>query len=174
MAVAFGLGIWVAMKRAEARGLGGKFALDLAVLILIFSLIGARVTYVVTHWREFADHPLDAISPIQHTGQIGIAGLVLLGGVIAGFITVWVYRGASRSVSGHDDLLFPPPPWELRLAVSAVFSTAAVSDCRLICRGLRVSAGQSGGDVIPACTCIRRSFTKRSTCCWSSPICSCA
>ncbi len=91
MAVAFGLGIWVAMKRAEARGIGGKYALDLAVLILIFSLIGARAAYVVTHWHEFADHPLDVISPVQHTGQIGIAGLVLLGGVIAGFATAWVY-----------------------------------------------------------------------------------
>ena len=91
MAVAFGLGIWIAMKRADARGIGGKYALDLAVLILIFSLVGARATYVVTHWSEFADHPFDAISPVQHTGQIGIAGLVLLGGVIAGFITAWYY-----------------------------------------------------------------------------------
>lgn len=91
MAVAFGLGIWIAMKRAEARAIGAKYALDLAVLILIFSLIGARFTYVVTHWSEFADHPLDTISPVQHTGQIGIAGLVLLGGVIAGFMTAWVY-----------------------------------------------------------------------------------
>ena len=91
MAVAFGLGIWVAMKRADARGIGGKYALDLAVLILIFSLIGARAAYVVTHWREFAGHPLDVISPVQHNGQIGIAGLVLLGGVIAGFISAWVY-----------------------------------------------------------------------------------
>ena len=91
MAVAFGLGIWIAMKRADARSIGGKYALDLAVLILIFSLVGARAMYVITHWNEFADHPLDAISPIQHNGQIGIAGLVLLGGVIAGFITAWYY-----------------------------------------------------------------------------------
>lgn len=91
MAVAFGLGIWIAMKRSEARGVGGKYALDLAVLILIFSLLGARATYVMTHWSEFADHPLDTISPVQHNGQIGIAGLVLLGGVIAGFATAWVY-----------------------------------------------------------------------------------
>ena len=91
MAVAFGMGIWIAMKRADARGIGGKYALDLSVLILIFSLVGARATYVITHWNEFADHPLDAISPVQSSGQIGIAGLVLLGGVVAGFATALYY-----------------------------------------------------------------------------------
>jgi phosphatidylglycerol:prolipoprotein diacylglycerol transferase len=96
MAVAFGFGIWIAVKRADQFGVGGKYALDLSVLILIFSLVGARATYVVTHGDEFADHPLDAISPVQHTGQIGIAGLVLLGGVIAGFLTAWVYGRRHR------------------------------------------------------------------------------
>ena len=96
MAVAFGFGIWIATRRAEQFGVGGKYALDLSVLILIFSLVGARATYVATHWNEFADHPLDAISPVQHTGQIGIAGLVLLGGVIAGFLTAWVYGRRHR------------------------------------------------------------------------------
>ncbi len=91
MAVAFALGIWVAMKRAEAKGVGSKFAMDLSILILIFSLLGARFTYVVTHLEEFSEHPFDAISPIQHSGRIGIAGLVLLGGVIAGFATAYIY-----------------------------------------------------------------------------------
>jgi len=91
MAVAFGLGIWIAMKRCAARGLGEKYAVDLSGLILIFSLLGARASYVATHADEFRDHPLDAISPIQHNGQIGIAGLVLLGGVIAGFVTAYVF-----------------------------------------------------------------------------------
>ena len=91
MALAFGLGIWVAMKRAEPHGFGAKNALDLSIYILIFSLVGARFTYVVTHMDEFTDHPLDMISPIQHNGQIGIAGLVLLGGVAAAFLTVYVF-----------------------------------------------------------------------------------
>ncbi len=90
MAAAFGLGIWVAMKRCRQHGVDPKFALDLSVLILIFSLLGARATYVATHVEEFSEYPLDAISPIQHSGKIGIAGLVLLGGVIAGFATAYV------------------------------------------------------------------------------------
>jgi phosphatidylglycerol---prolipoprotein diacylglyceryl transferase len=108
MALAFGAGILLAMKRAKDRGLGSQFALDLSVLILIFSLVGARATYVVTHWDEYRDHPLDAISPIQHTGKIGIEGLVLLGGVIAAFITIWVYaRRKGKSYFTVTDLLVP-------------------------------------------------------------------
>jgi len=108
MAVAFGLGIWVAMHRAESHGFGGKYALDLSIYILIFSLVGARFTYVVTHWDEFADHPSDIISPFQHNGQIGIAGLVLLGGVGAAFLTVYFYaRRKGRGFLSTTDLFIP-------------------------------------------------------------------
>jgi phosphatidylglycerol:prolipoprotein diacylglycerol transferase len=109
MALAFAVGIWVAMKRAEARGLGAQFALDVSILILIFSLIGGRATYVLTHLDEYREHPLDAISPIQHTGKIGIEGLVLLGGVAAAFATIWVFaRRRKTPFLTVTDLLTPP------------------------------------------------------------------
>jgi phosphatidylglycerol:prolipoprotein diacylglycerol transferase len=108
MAIAFALGIWLAMKRSEARGLGGQFALDLSVLILVSSLIGARFTYVVTHWDEYRAHPLDAISPIQHTGQIGIEGLVLLGGVAAAFLAAaWYVPRKKHSFLAVADIFMP-------------------------------------------------------------------
>ena len=90
MAIAFGCGIWIASYRAPKRGIESKFILDLAVLTLIFSLVGARITYVFTHLNEFRGRWLDTISPIQSDGKIGIAGLVLLGGVIAGFAAAYV------------------------------------------------------------------------------------
>ena len=108
MAVAFGLGIWITTRRSEPRGFTPKFVLDLSVLILIFSLVGARFLYVVTHWGEFADHPLDTISPVQSNGQIGIAGLVLLGGVIAAFATVYIYsRRKGFAFFAVTDLFIP-------------------------------------------------------------------
>ena len=108
MALAFGIGIWVTSRRAAPRGFNTKFVIDLSVLILIFSLLGARFLYVVTHWDEFADHPLDVISPIQSNGQIGIAGLVLLGGVIAAFATVYVYsRRKQFAFFAVTDLFIP-------------------------------------------------------------------
>jgi phosphatidylglycerol:prolipoprotein diacylglycerol transferase len=108
MALAFAAAILVAMRRANDRGLGSQFALDLSVLILIFSLVGARAAYVFTHLSEYREHPLDAISPIQHTGKIGIEGLILLGGVIAALITVGVYaRRKGKPYLSVTDLLSP-------------------------------------------------------------------
>jgi len=109
MALAFAASILVAMRRAKERGLGSQFALDLSVLILIFSLVGARATYVFTHLGEYREHPLDAISPIQHTGKIGIEGLILLGGVFAAFVTIWFYaRRKGKPYLAVSDLLAPP------------------------------------------------------------------
>ncbi|MBU0691132.1 prolipoprotein diacylglyceryl transferase [bacterium] len=96
MAIAFALGIWIATRRAPQRGIEAKFILDMAVLTLIFSLVGARATYVFTHLDEFRGHWIDTISPIQSDGKIGIAGLVLLGGVVAGFAAAYVIAKRKR------------------------------------------------------------------------------
>jgi len=86
MGVAFFLAIWWAIKRAPMAGVNKAFIFDLAVVVMISSLLGARLTYVVGHWDEYRNHPLDIISPIQSDGTLGIAGMVLLGGVIAAVI----------------------------------------------------------------------------------------
>lgn len=96
MTVAFIVGIWLAGHRGRAAGLGKHFALDIAFILIIVSLASARLTYVVLHWSEFADYPLDIISPVQHTGTIGISGLVLLGGVIGGVIATYIYVRVKR------------------------------------------------------------------------------
>jgi phosphatidylglycerol:prolipoprotein diacylglycerol transferase len=90
MAVAFGLGIWISMRRALKRGIESQFILDLSVLTLIIGLAGARMTYILTHLDEFRGHWIDTISPFQSDGKIGIAGLVLLGGVVVGFAAAYV------------------------------------------------------------------------------------
>ncbi len=88
---AFLLGLIVAHKRGKAQGLPEGAVLDLSTLIVIFGLLGARILYVVTHIEEFQGRWLDIINPIQSDGRIGIAGLVLLGGVIAGVLTTIAY-----------------------------------------------------------------------------------
>jgi phosphatidylglycerol:prolipoprotein diacylglycerol transferase len=108
MALAFGIGIWIAIKRSPARNFSGTFALDLSVQILIWSLVGARLMYVVTHWDEFRGHLLDIISPFQQNGQIGIAGLVLLGGVAGGFAITYFYaRKRGHKFFAVTDLFIP-------------------------------------------------------------------
>ncbi len=108
MTAAFIVAIFLADRRARTAGMSKNFALDISFLILIFSLACARLTYVVLHWDEFAEHPWDTISPIQHNGTIGISGLVLLGGVIGGIITAVIYaRKKKLSLPLVLDILVP-------------------------------------------------------------------
>lgn len=88
---AFTTGTWLAMRRAKAVGIKSEIVVDLVIWILISSLLGARTLYVFTHLNEFRGRWLDTISPIQSDGSVGIAGLVVLGGVIAAVPTTWYY-----------------------------------------------------------------------------------
>jgi len=67
--------------------------MDLVVWILISSLIGARFMYVAFHLSEFRGRWLDTISPIQSDGTVGIAGLVVIGGIVFAVITSIWYLG---------------------------------------------------------------------------------
>jgi phosphatidylglycerol:prolipoprotein diacylglycerol transferase len=108
MAIAFASALWIAMQRAPKRGIEAKVIVDLAVLTLIFGLAGARATYVFTHIAEFRGRWLDTISPIQSDGKIGIAGLVLLGGVLAGFAAAFfIARRKKARFLTITDILIP-------------------------------------------------------------------
>lgn len=89
--VAFAFGLWLGTKRGVKAGISANHIMDFTVWMMVSSLIGARLAYVITHWSEYAAHPLDAISPIQSDGTIGIAGLVVLGGVIFAIPTAWYF-----------------------------------------------------------------------------------
>ncbi len=88
---AFAFGLWLGVRRGKKVGINSNDIMDFTVWMMISALIGARLTYVVTHWSEYATHPLDAISPIQSDGTIGIAGLVVLGGVIFAIPTAYIF-----------------------------------------------------------------------------------
>jgi len=91
LALSFLMGIFWASKRAKQRGLNPNQVVDLSLLILLSSIIGARILYVVTHLDEFKGHWTDTFNPFQSSGQIGIAGLTLLGGVLLAIIVIVVY-----------------------------------------------------------------------------------
>ena len=67
---------------------------NISIWLVISSLVGARLYYVISHFSEFsADNNLNFIYrffillknvfwPIGNDGQIGIGGLVLYGGLI--------------------------------------------------------------------------------------------
>ncbi len=91
LAISFLLGIWLSVQRAKKKNVDPNQIMDVSVLIIISAIVGSRLMYVVFHLDEFRGHWLDAISPIQSNGQIGIAGLTMLGGVILSILTCWIY-----------------------------------------------------------------------------------
>jgi len=108
LALAFGFGIWIATKRAPKRGVTGQAIMDISVASLLIGLLGGRIAYVVTHWDEFEGRLIDIISPIQSDGTIGIAGLVLLGGVVAGFGgAYWMAKRKGTSFMNVTDIMIP-------------------------------------------------------------------
>ncbi len=91
LALSFLLGIMLAVHRAKKRDVNPNHVMDLSVIILISAIVGSRFLYVIAHLDEFRGHWLDTINPFQSSGQIGLAGLTLLGGVILSFISSFIY-----------------------------------------------------------------------------------
>ena len=86
MIITFGMicGYLVAEWQAKRTGQNPELYLDFAIYGIIFSVLGARIYYVIFAWDEFKDTPLQILN--LRTG-----GLAIYGGVIAGIITAAVY-----------------------------------------------------------------------------------
>ncbi len=57
---------------------------DVAIYIIIFGVLGARLYYVFFAWDYYKDNPISILN-------IRNGGLAIYGGVIAGFITLYIY-----------------------------------------------------------------------------------
>lgn len=78
------LGWLIAEWMAKRTGQNKEFYLDFALVVIILSVIGARIYYVVFAWDEFKDNPLSAFN-------IRTGGLAIYGGIIAAVLTAIVY-----------------------------------------------------------------------------------
>ncbi len=86
LALSFIVGLWITIQLGKKRGIDPDSVMNLAVVIMISSIIGARLLYVVFHLDEFRGRWIYTFVPIQPDGTIGLGGLILLGGVIAAFL----------------------------------------------------------------------------------------
>ena len=77
-------GIFMAAKEARRTGQNPDDYWDLATYAIIFSIIGARLYYVIFSWEHYKDNLLSILNLRQ-------GGLAIYGAVIAAFITVFVY-----------------------------------------------------------------------------------
>jgi phosphatidylglycerol:prolipoprotein diacylglycerol transferase len=87
MAVGFLLGLWTATRRSPRDGLAPGAIADLAPWLLVGGLLGARLLYVVTFWKEeFAGQPNWQIFMIR-TGLVFYGGLI--GATLACLLFLW-------------------------------------------------------------------------------------
>ena len=84
VALGFIMGMWYSAREAERIGLDVNKILDLAFWVLIGGLVGARLLFILTLWKDFMRYPLEML-------EIWKGGLVWYGGVIGGGLTAYYY-----------------------------------------------------------------------------------
>jgi len=111
LTLAFAAGIWLARRRAIARGIDEERVIDVCMLILVTSILGARMLWVATHTEQFRA-PLgswsDALNPFRGGSYVGFAGLSVLGGVVLATLSALAFlRWKGMPVLRTADLLAP-------------------------------------------------------------------
>ncbi len=87
IALAFLFGLWTATLRARREKISGEKIADVTLWLMIGGILGARIVYVTTYWKEeFADQPFSEIFMIQHGGLVYYGGLI--GAIVAGAIYI--------------------------------------------------------------------------------------
>ncbi len=77
-------GILMAVYMAKRSGQNPDLYWDFAIYAVIFSIIGARIYYVIFAWDYYKDNLLNIFNTRQ-------GGMAIYGGVIAAFITLFIY-----------------------------------------------------------------------------------
>jgi len=123
LALGFLSGIMLAAWRAKKAGENPDHIYNIAVWVVISSLVGARLSYVITHYSEFrAPEVTSGIArifaelrtmfwPVGPDGQVGISGLILYGGLILATAATVVYiRRNHLNLPRYLDILAPSIP----------------------------------------------------------------
>ena len=77
-------GVLMAVHVAKKEGMDPDLIWDFAIYAIIFSIIGARLYYVIFEWDMYRTNPLSILN-------LRNGGLAIYGAVIASFITLFVY-----------------------------------------------------------------------------------
>ena len=87
IALAFLFGLWTATLRARREKISGEKIADVTLWLMIGGILGARIVYVTTYWKEeFANEPFSEVFMIQHGGLVYYGGLI--GAIVAGAIYI--------------------------------------------------------------------------------------
>lgn len=82
-------GFLLALRLAKATGQNPDTYWDFALIVIFVSVLGARIYYVIFQWDSFKDD-------LWSIFNIRSGGLAIYGGVIAAFITLFVFCRAKK------------------------------------------------------------------------------
>lgn len=82
-------GLWAASSDARRRGQNPEIYLDFTLYAIIFSIIGARIYYVLFDWDSYKDNLIQIFN-------LRAGGLAIYGGVIGAALTLAVYTRRKR------------------------------------------------------------------------------
>jgi phosphatidylglycerol:prolipoprotein diacylglycerol transferase len=100
LALSFFLGILLASRRAPARGVSPDFIVDVSFAIVLASVVGARLLYVLFHRGEMGGL-LDVVA-------VWKGGMTMYGGVLAAMaVAWWVARRKGVAFLNLADIMAP-------------------------------------------------------------------
>lgn len=76
--------LWIASREEKRLGLPKDTTVDLALWLIPFGVVGARLYYVAFAWDTFRHNPISILYVWQ-------GGLAIYGGVIGGLLAVWLF-----------------------------------------------------------------------------------
>jgi phosphatidylglycerol:prolipoprotein diacylglycerol transferase len=77
VALGFMCGLWMASRRALRDNIHPETIIDLGPWLLVGAVLGARIMYVTTYWKEeFAGRPFYEVFMVQHGGLVYYGGLI--------------------------------------------------------------------------------------------------
>lgn len=77
-------GVLMAAYIAKKEGLDPEVIWDFAIYAIVFSIMGARIYYVIFQWDMYKNNPISVFN-------LRNGGLAIYGAVIAAFTTMWIY-----------------------------------------------------------------------------------
>ena len=84
IAVGMLTGIWMAVSDAKRRGQSPEIYTDFALYAILFSILGARIYYVLFSWDMYKDNPMEVFN-------IRGGGMAIYGAVIGAALTLYFY-----------------------------------------------------------------------------------
>ncbi len=111
LALAFAVGLTLALREARRRGQDAEAIADLSFWLIVSGLLGSEVLYVLLNREEFSGARFWAETPFGRWPRFLVVwqtGLVFYGGVIAAGLTAVVYlRHRRMPFLAHADTLAP-------------------------------------------------------------------